>query len=153
MKLDLFLKIWRSVDRALSSISWLQHTLSTGPCSPDASPSLAAPSSPHAVATRADSSQASMTPPWSPAASHKSTQITCSWVDPDWFRGYTFSQGWASVLFKRTQRSRFLLLYFQKNEMFLRSFAFFIKRTLDSLRSFTFVIKERCVLCVHIRSL
>ena len=39
-------------------------------------------------------------------------------------------QGWANVLFKRTQRSYVLL-----------------KRTLRSLRSFTFFAKERCVLC------
>ena len=55
---------------------------------------------------------------------------------------------------------------FQKNATFLRSFAFFskvktlsysfaffIKRTLHSLRSFTFFIKERCILCVLLRSL
>ena len=80
------------------------------------------------------------------------------------------TQGWAmaSVLFKRTQRSHILLRSSQKNETFLRSLAFFIKRMLRSLRSFnkknaaffaffyilykrtlrsfTFFIKERCVL-------
>ena len=67
------------------------------------------------------------------------------------------NQGWACVFFKRTQRSCILLRSFQKNEMFSRSFAFFIKRTLhsssSSLRSFTFFIKERCFLCVLLHSL
>ena len=45
-------------------------------------------------------------------------------------------KGRAGVLFKRTQHS-----------------AFFCKRTLHSLRSFTFFAKERCVLCVLLRSL
>ena len=40
---------------------------------------------------------------------------------------------WACVLFKRTKRSCVLLRSFQKNETFLCSFAFFIKRTLRSL--------------------
>ena len=62
-------------------------------------------------------------------------------------------QGWAYVLFKRTQHSCVLLRSFQKNATFSRSFAFFIKRTLRSLRSFTFFIKERSVLCVLLRSL
>ena len=43
------------------------------------------------------------------------------------------NKGWACILFKRTQRSRILLRSFQKNETFLCSFAFFIKRTLRSL--------------------
>ena len=63
------------------------------------------------------------------------------------------SQGWAYVLFKRTQCSCVLLHSFQKNEAFLRSFAFFIKRTERSLRSFTFFIKVCGVLCVLLRSL
>ena len=58
----------------------------------------------------------------------------------------SYAQGWASVLFKRAQRSRVLLRSFQKNEKFSRSVAFFIKRTLRSLRSFMFFIKERCIL-------
>ena len=62
-------------------------------------------------------------------------------------------QGWAYILFKRTQRSCFLLRSFQKNAAFSRSFAFFIKRTPHSLHSFMFFIKERCVLCVLLRSL
>ena len=65
----------------------------------------------------------------------------------------SYAQGWASVLFKRAQRSRVLLRSFQKNETFTRSFTFFIKRTLRSLRSFMFFIKESCVLCVLLRSL
>ena len=52
------------------------------------------------------------------------------------------AQGWASVLFKRTQRSRVHLRSFQKNKTFSRSFALFIKRTLRSL-----------VLCVLLHSL
>ena len=57
----------------------------------------------------------------------------------------------------------FLLHSFQKNTTFLRSFlknatfpryfAFFIKRTLRSLCSFTFFMKERYLLCVLLRSL
>ena len=57
----------------------------------------------------------------------------------------------------------FLLHSFQKNATFLRSFlknatfpryfAFFIKRTLRSLCSFTFFMKERYLLCVLLRSL
>ena len=35
----------------------------------------------------------------------------------------------------------------------LRSFAFFCKRTLHSLHCFTFFAKERCILCVLLRSL
>ena len=84
---------------------------------------------------------------------------------------YSTKQGWASVLFKRMQRSRILLHSFQKNETFWRSFAFFIKRllrslrsffyvlykrtlrSLRSLRSFTLFIKERGVLCVLLHSL
>ena len=62
-------------------------------------------------------------------------------------------QGWAYILFKRTQRSCILLRSFQKNAAFSRSFAFFIKRTPRSLHSFMFFIKERCVLCVLLRSL
>ena len=57
---------------------------------------------------------------------------------------YNFTR--ASILFKRMQRSRVLLCSFQKNETFLRSFAFFIKRTKRFLRSFTFFIKECAVL-------
>ena len=64
---------------------------------------------------------------------------------------YNFTR--ASILFKRMQRSRVLLCSFQKNETFLRSFAFFIKRTKRFLRSFTFFIKEPCVLCTFLRSL
>ena len=56
-----------------------------------------------------------------------------------------FNQGWAMACV--------LLLSFQKNATFSRSFAFFIKRMLCSLRSFTFFIKERWVLCVLLRSL
>ena len=62
-------------------------------------------------------------------------------------------QGWASVLFKRTQCCCILLRSFQKNEMFLHSFAFFIKRTLRSLHFYTFFIKERYILCVLLCSL
>ena len=43
-----------------------------------------------------------------------------------------------------------LLRSYQKNATFSHSFAFFIKRTLPS---FTFFIKERCVLCVLLRFL
>ena len=74
------------------------------------------------------------------------------------------SQGWAYVLFKRMQRSCVLLRSFQKNATFSRSFAFFIKRALLSLRYFTFFIKrtlrsfkffmKECgVLCVLLHSL
>ena len=45
------------------------------------------------------------------------------------------NEGWAFPLFKRMQRS-----------------AFFCKRTLHSLRSFTFFAKERCILCTLLRS-
>ena len=45
----------------------------------------------------------------------------------------TFRQGWACVLFKRTQSSCVLLGSFQKKAMFLCPFVFFIKRTLHSL--------------------
>ena len=86
-------------------------------------------------------------------------------------------QGWACILFKRVQHSCILLHSFQKNATFSCSFAFFskeqnilalfcilykkntaffyvlYKRTLHSLRSFTFFIKERGVLCVLLRSL
>ena len=51
-------------------------------------------------------------------------------------------QGWAHVLFKRTQRSCVLLHSFQNNETFSRSFAFYLKRTKHSLHSFTFFIKK-----------
>ena len=61
-------------------------------------------------------------------------------------------QGWANVLFKRMQHSHILLCSFQKNEAFSRSFAFFIKRPLHSFHSFKFFKKERCVLCVLLRS-
>ena len=46
------------------------------------------------------------------------------------------NERWACILFKRTQRS-----------------AFFCKRTLCSLRSFMFFVKECCVLCNLLRSL
>ena len=59
---------------------------------------------------------------------------------------YPCNQGWANVLFKRTQCSCILLRSFQKNTLFSHSFVFFIKRMLRSLRSFTFFIKECCVL-------
>ena len=62
-------------------------------------------------------------------------------------------QGWANVLFKRMQCSCVLLSYFQKNATFSCSFAFFIKRMMRSLHSFTFFRKESCVLCVLLRSL
>ena len=62
----------------------------------------------------------------------------------------SYAQGWTYVLFKS---SWVLLRSFQKNEMFSRSFAFFIKRTKHSLRSLTFFIKECGVLCVLLRSL
>ena len=62
----------------------------------------------------------------------------------------SYAQGWTYVLFKS---SWVLLRSFQKNEMFSRSFAFFIKRTKHSLRSLKFFIKECGVLCVLLRSL
>ena len=91
-------------------------------------------------------------------------------------------QGWASVLFKRTQRSCMyiyiylyiyilkkrtqhsaffckrtkrscvLLCSLQKNKTFSAFFYVLCKRTLRSLRSFTFFAKECCVLCVLLRS-
>ena len=62
-------------------------------------------------------------------------------------------QGWACILFKRMQRSCVILLSFQNNAMFSRSFTFFIKRMLRSLRSFTFFIKECSILCILLCSL
>ena len=56
-------------------------------------------------------------------------------------------QGWACILFKRVQHSCILLHSFQKNATFSCSF---IKRT---LLSFTFFIKEHCVLCILLCSL
>ena len=38
-------------------------------------------------------------------------------------------------------------------EFDMHSFVFFIKRKLRSLLSFTFFIKERCILCILLRSL
>ena len=70
-----------------------------------------------------------------------------------WEIWVTWLQGWAYVLFKRTQRSFVLLHSFQKNETFSHSFAFFIKRMKRSLRSFMFFIKECSVLCVLLHSL
>ena len=70
-----------------------------------------------------------------------------------WEIWVTWLQGWAYVLFKRTQRSFVLLHSFQKNETFLRSFEFFIKRMKRSLRSFMFFIKECSILCVLLSSL
>ena len=69
-----------------------------------------------------------------------------------WSENYRVGQ-WACVFFKRMQRSCVLLRTLEKNAMFSRSFAFFIKRTLRSLHSFTFFIKEPGVLCVLLRSL
>ena len=43
--------------------------------------------------------------------------------------------------------------FFSKEQNVLHSFAFFIKRKLHSLRSFMFFTKERCVLCILLRSL
>ena len=80
----------------------------------------------------------------------------------------SFSQGWASVLFKRTQRSHILLRSFKRTKcsrvciLYKKNAAFFVffyilyKRTLrslHSLRSFTFFIKECSVVCILLRSL
>ena len=77
----------------------------------------------------------------------------------------SFSQGWASVLFKRTQRSHILLRSFKRTKrsrvciLYKKNAAFFVffyilyKRTLRSLRSFTFFIKERSVVCILLHSL
>ena len=69
-----------------------------------------------------------------------------------WYLGArkSYAQGWTYVLFKS---SRVLLRSFQKNEMFSRSFAFYKKRTKHSLRSLTFFIKERVILCILLCSL
>ena len=81
------------------------------------------------------------------------------WIDLRWspfqqilkIKSYGYiCQGWANVLFKRTQRSCFFFAFFSKECNVLAFFAFFMKRT---LHSFTFFIKERCVLCVLLRSL
>ena len=52
----------------------------------------------------------------------------------------TYSQGWASVLFKRTQRSHVLLRSFQKIKMFSAFFYILYER-------------RRGILCVLLRSL
>ena len=73
---------------------------------------------------------------------------SCSFVK----RGESNLQGWANVLFIRTQHSCILLHSFQKNATFSCSFAFFAffyilyKRTLRFLCSFMFFIKERSIL-------
>ena len=67
-------------------------------------------------------------------------------------RSCTINQGWASVLFKRTQHSCVLFRSLLKNGTF---FAFFsiLYRTERFLRSFSFFIKEQNVLCVLFCSL
>ena len=73
-------------------------------------------------------------------------------------------QGWACVLFKRTHvLAFFCVLYIKRTLPSLRSFTFFIKvrcvlyvlynRMLHSLSSFTFFIEERGVLCLLLSSL
>ena len=55
------------------------------------------------------------------------------------------NEGWACILFKRTQHSAFFCVCLQKNVAF-----FYVpcKRMLHSLRSFTFFAKECRILCV-----
>ena len=62
-------------------------------------------------------------------------------------------QGWASVLFKRTQRSCVLLCSLLKNAAFFAFFCILYKRTRRSLGSFMFFIKDCGVLCVPLLSL
>ena len=54
------------------------------------------------------------------------------------------------ILKKRTRVGH---VFFSKERNVLHSFAFFCKRMLRSSRSFTFFVKERCILCVLLRSL
>ena len=54
---------------------------------------------------------------------------------------------------KRTKHSRVLLRSLRKNVAFFAFFYVLCKRTLHSLRSFTFFAKECCVLCVLLCSL
>ena len=63
-----------------------------------------------------------------------------------------YYQGWASVLFKRTFRSRVHFRSVQKNVLFSTFISVQCKRTFPSLRSFPFSAKERFVLYVHFRS-
>ena len=63
------------------------------------------------------------------------------------------NQGWASVLFKRTQRSWVLFHSLYKNTAFFAFFFVLYKRMRRSLHSFTFFKKERVVLCVLLHSL
>ena len=62
-------------------------------------------------------------------------------------------QGWASVLFKRMQRSCVLFRSLQKNAAFFAIFSVLYKRTPRSLHSFPFFIKERKIFYVLFRSL
>ena len=66
---------------------------------------------------------------------------------------HTHTQGWACILFKRTQRSCILfkrtlrsLHSFEKNAALFAFFYVLLKITLRSLRSLTFFCKARCAL-------
>ena len=65
--------------------------------------------------------------------------------------GHAFFSKECNVL-RSFEKERNVLRSFAKERNILRSFAFFCKRLLHSLRSFTFFAKERCVLCVLLRS-
>jgi hypothetical protein len=57
---------------------------------------------------------------------------------------------------KERAKKKFVTFFYvllQKNDAFFAFFYVLCKRTLRSLRSFTFFAKERCVLCVLLRSL
>ena len=64
----------------------------------------------------------------------------------------TRRQGWARILFKRTQNSCVLFRSFEKNATFFTFFSVLLKRTQHSLRSFPFFWKEHNVLYVLFRS-
>ena len=137
-------------------LAWIKPSTPSVPSKNNSMPQTPLPQAPYNHPKIQTTSQLITT---TTATSQSSYEVTHKYLNfSDKPLRQTHNQGWANVLFIRTQHSYVLfkrafylcvlLRSNQKNVSFSKFFHILFKRTFRSLRSFTFFAKERFVLCI-----